>query len=448
VQPVNREAAHPAAEDGESAAAHAAVNGHGAAWRSVLGTCPVCSEFHYFNENDSLGLFDCGSAEFVGSLDDLAEELAEREGMGKPPLGVINEVLEWVAPVKAGSSWQPVDLLGILSGEGDDEQPAVLAVEGGGRLCYPRRVNALYGEPESIKTWVALVACAQALLAGLVVVFIDYEDSPRAVVQRLRALGVPDDVIAARFVYIQPGEPIAAGETNLDAALARGPSLVVLDGVTEAMTVEGLSLKDNGEVAQFYSRTPRRIARCGAAVLLIDHVTKSREERGRYAIGAQAKLAGLDGAAYVVKMVTPFGRGRTGRARLLLTKDRQGWVKTEGKDRRAAEVEAISDEERVTIRLTAPVPAEAFRPTFLMERISRELEARTEPASGKALRDAVKGKTDAKLAALEILVTEHYVTTEPGKRGAVLHRSVRPYRKDGDLSHGSGEQLADSGESE
>ena len=50
-------------------------------------------------------------------------------------------------------------------------------------------------------------------------------------------------------------------------------------------------------------------------MLLVDHVTKSKDDRGRYAIGAQAKLAGIDGAAYSVKMVSPFGRGRTGRAR-------------------------------------------------------------------------------------------------------------------------------------
>ena len=60
-----------------------------------------------------------------------------------------------------------------------------------------------------------------------------------------------------------------------------------MDGITEAMSLHGLQLQDNNDVARFMVMLPRRFARTGAAALLIDHVTKDRETRGRYAIGAQ-----------------------------------------------------------------------------------------------------------------------------------------------------------------
>ena len=104
--------------------------------------------------------------------------------------------------------------------------------------------------------------------------------------------------------------------------LARSPTLAVLDGVTNSMTLEGLSLKDNTEVAQFYTRLPRWIARRGPAVLLLDHVAKSIDGRGRFALGAQAKLAEIDGAAYTITMTQPFGRAGAHRASSLFSSPR------------------------------------------------------------------------------------------------------------------------------
>ena len=70
---------------------------------------------------------------------------------------------------------------------------------------------------------------------------------------------------------------------------------MVIDGVTEAMTMHGLELKDNADVAKFVELLPRPLARMGAAVVLVDHVAKDTGGRGRFAIGAPHKLAGIDG---------------------------------------------------------------------------------------------------------------------------------------------------------
>jgi len=61
--------------------------------------------------------------------------------------------------------------------------------------------------------------------------------------------------------------------------------------------------------------------------LTIDHVTKSKDTRGNYAIGAQAKRADIDGVAVSVAVEQPFGRGIDGALSLTVTKDRPGFVR-------------------------------------------------------------------------------------------------------------------------
>jgi hypothetical protein len=65
----------------------------------------------------------------------------------------------------------------------------------------------------------------------------------------------------------------------------------------------------------------------GAGILTIDHVTKSKDNRGNYAIGAQAKRADIDGAAFAVSVAMPFGRGIDGALEITCTKDRPGFVR-------------------------------------------------------------------------------------------------------------------------
>lgn len=330
------------------------------------------------------------------------------------------------------STWKPVDLAAVLGSDAEEEKPSVLAREDGACLLYRGRLNTLFAPPEQLKSWLALGAARQELLAGNDVVYIDFEDSARGVVERLRDLGVEDQLIVDKFVYIQPAESVEAGRPELEAALARNPTLVVIDGVTESMTLEGLSLNDNAEVAEFFARLPRWMAHRpdGPAVLMLDHVVKSREGRGNYALGAQSKLAGIDGAAYTVTMTMPFGRGRIGHGNLCLTKDRLGWIDAEGKIRLVANIEAESYEGAVAIRLTAPVPTDEFRPTVLMERVSIALENRmSEGANWSWIQKNVKGKGEWKHQALDVLVREGFVTIESGNHNAHVHHSVRPYRE-------------------
>ena len=240
-------------------------------------------------------------------------------------------------------------------------------------------MHAGFGEPEACKGWLALAASDEVLDSGGRVVYVDFEDSAASVVSRLVALGVEPDAIRDRFVYVRPDEPLEdAGRADLEAA-ANGAQLAVLDGVTEALSLHGLDLASNSDVAAWLDLLPRPLARAGAAVLMIDHVVKDRENRGRYAIGAQHKLAGVD-CAYSVSVIEPFGRGRDGRVKVTVTKDRPGHVRSFADEGRVAEARLCShDDGSVTVTLEAPEGAAAFRPTTLMERVSRAVE--DEPGS-------------------------------------------------------------------
>ncbi len=177
-------------------------------------------------------------------------------------------------------------------------------------------------------------------------------------------------------------------------------------------------------------RLPRLLEGHGCAVFLIDHVVKDPEAQGRYARGGGHKLAGVT-VAYKLEAGRPFGRGLVGESKLTLTKDRLGALGASCPNRRAGELVVDDTGDRLRVYVRAPETG-PFRPTHLMERISRLLEESPEPLSLQAVRDGIKGKNDAKDVALKLLIQEGYVEPSDGPRGATLHRSLRPFREDGE----------------
>jgi hypothetical protein len=330
------------------------------------------------------------------------------------------------------SRWEPIDLEPVLRGEIVIPPPAVFERTDGVLLLYPGRINAFIGETETCKTWIVLAGVAQQLQAGHHVIYADYEDGPESAVERLRALGVAADLIGAHFTYLNPGGRFdeLAQAVILEAIAAKGsPSLVVIDGVTEAMGDIGLDPISGTDVAAYYAGSPRWMARTGAAVVLVDHVTKSQEGRGRWAIGSERKLSGLDGAAYGFECLRPFGRSKSGLVKMTVAKDRCGHIRQHASGGTIAMVELKSwPDDGVTITLEPPggEVGGTFRPTHLMTRLS-EVIAGQPGLTSRALRAAVKGKSDVKDLALELLFAEGYIDVRPGARGARLHHSLRPF---------------------
>jgi hypothetical protein len=310
----------------------------------------------------------------------------------------------------------------------------------GAGLFYPGRVHSVASESEAGKTWLALHAVAVELAAGNAAVYLDFEDDEGGLVGRLLSLGVDRQVVRDRFAYVKPDESINAVGNGADLGQVLGdlrPTLVVLDGITEAMTLHGLEVKDNGDVARFGKLLPARIAAHGPATVNLDHVVKSTENRGRYALGGVHKLNGLNGAAYMLENRTPFGIGLTGRSTVYVVKDRPGQLRRNALPSNGAHwyADLVLDshhDEFVEVTLDAPGErTETFKPTVLMGRVSDALTRAGEPLGVRGVLDRVHGKRAQDVrAALAALVDEGYVAVENGSRGAHLHRLVRPYGED------------------
>ena len=331
---------------------------------------------------------------------------------------------------RPATSWAPVDLTDILDGTHVGPTATLLRRRDGKALLYPAAVHSISGEPGSGKTWLALIACAQELDAGNTVVFIDFEDRAETQACRLLSLGVPAEQIRAGFRYIRPDAPLdLAACSDLDQAIS-GATLAVIDGVTEAMTMHGLSLMDNTDVARWLALVPRRIADRGPAVLQVDHVVKNSDDRGRYAIGGQHKLAGVTGVAYKMVTVRSFGKGVKGQSKLVIDKDKHGDVGPNGAT--VADLHLDATDPTGVLHGWVDTPGQDtaedghFRPTTLMGRVSTQLKF-APGSTVNQIRSAVKGKSASIADAVQALILEGYVRTEDGPNRSVMHYLETPF---------------------
>jgi hypothetical protein len=341
------------------------------------------------------------------------------------------------------TSWWPRSLAAVLAGEEEEPPPAHLIREDGSRLLYDGKVNALLGESESGKTWVALLAVTQALAAGRRVAYLDFEDTLPGVAGRLRSLGTTPDQMLAHLDYIGPDETLhAAASDDLREHLdATQPALIVLDGVNAAMTLLGLDLEKNKDATSFAQLLLRPLTVGGACVVVVDHLPKNKENRGKGGIGAQAKRAMMTGCAITVDVLDPFGRGMTGRLKLTVDKDRPGHVRAlcpDAKSLGTAILRSDSSTGSVTVSIEEADPIsradhDRGHSTMLMETICEHLATQPERTSLRAIRQAVKGGNPEIGTALESLIRHGYVSRE-GAGAGFAHTLIRPFTVAEDLS--------------
>lgn len=335
-----------------------------------------------------------------------------------------------------GSTWADMDLAetvsGILDGTLQRPVPTLGRIDGAGALLYPGKVHGVHGMGGAGKTWLAACVIAERITAGEHVLLVDLEDTPATIVERLLIeLQVPAEDVLARFHYKRPTEPTLSGMARLHATVTdHDVSLVVLDSVGEALAADGVKQNEDAEVATWCARFARSTAELGPAVLLLDHVPKA-DEKSLMPIGSQRKQAAMNGVIYSLQRKVPFSRDKGGLAVLVVGKDRQG---TYAHAQTVAELRVTPDGGRSRVELVAPteVPrsgAGEFRPTYLMEKASKVLEAATEAVSGKHVTDRVGGKREYVLQALDLLVSEGYAAREAGPRGSKMHTSIRPFRE-------------------
>jgi hypothetical protein len=308
----------------------------------------------------------------------------------------------------AGISWRPVDLAAAI--DAPPVEPSVLARTDGMNLMYGGRVNWFQGEPETGKSMILQWVAAQKILDGERVLIIDFDSDEHDVIPRLIAMGPNRQQVLHLCDYIRPAEPIldaknrvTPGLVELDALIETNEySFVMIDGVTDALALENIDISDNGGVARWITVLAKRCAeRTGAAVGVVDHVTKSSENRGRYSIGAQSKLMAVNGATYSVEMITPPGRALlgepvAGQLRLTLQKDRGGYLRGRLRDKPAVAavitVTAYPDG-GIICTVEAPTDSAVVDDLKLQGRIFEYL-AVYDAASKNSITESVTGKAE------------------------------------------------------
>lgn len=301
-------------------------------------------------------------------------------------------------------------------------------------LIYPGCLNAFSAEPAQGKTMIALWAAAQLLEIDERVLYLDYEGNRRSVGGRLRSLGVkPEQAGPEQFLYVRPNIIGPAEKAALcDIVRQHEPRLVVVDGVAKSIARHGLNEDKAPDCLQWMERVCWPLSELGPGVLMLDHVSKSKDEQGRWARGSGAKLGELDGASYGLR--GKFSRTKAGTVRMFLTKDREGWVGTEGETVALVHFTPEDNGERLGVRIERPASGggDAFVPTECMGKIEAYL--RSHPGqffSQETIVEGVKPMRKATaIAAIAELVSSGTVHIDTEQRwpryGVPSHLAVVP----------------------
>ncbi len=211
----------------------------------------------------------------------LGEDLAEMGYEGGLAAELVDRAATLIASLGAevgDPAWRPVDLGPILRGDYEPTVPIVgLNRSDGLALLYPGKEHTVIGEMESGKSWFCTASAVEELLHDHVVVYVHYEEvDPTDTVERLIALRVPPGLITKNFLFVGPDTPVRHG--SIDVLLAAAPTLVINDGVNEAMSLHGWGIHDEDGAAAYRRHLVKPFTAVGAAVLSADHVVKDREK--------------------------------------------------------------------------------------------------------------------------------------------------------------------------
>ncbi len=208
-------------------------------------------------------------------------------------------------------------------------QPTILHRTDGAALLYRGKVNVLFGDSESGKTWLALAAITEQLTAGGKAAFIDLDHNGMTeIVNRLISLGAkPADLADPdRFRYCEPEDA-----TELDYFLndlsAWRPEVAALDSLGEILPMLGLSSNLPDDYTTGHRKALLPLARVGAAVIAIDHLPKDDAARAKGPTGTLAKQRAVNGVTLRVDVVDAFAPGHGGSASLAVFKDRGGGLR-------------------------------------------------------------------------------------------------------------------------
>lgn len=316
--------------------------------------------------------------------------------------------------------WQRINLLELAD---EPTEPPRWA-----GLVYAGRRHLFSGEPETAKTIAALAIAHAVVRECHDVLYLDYEMGAPDALARLREMGFTDHDLARIHYY----EPDSAPHPKQVAELVTSAlALAVLDAASGSFEASDLDDTRTRDVERWARLHIKPLHQAGVATIVIDHVVKNADSRGKYASGNHRKVGGVD-VHLTLETKTPFHRGHDGLTVIHTKKDRPGHLARP----RAAEIELRSTDGghiAWTFRNPSPTPTTnsgSFRPTLLMGRVSDYLAMQPEPVSLNAVQKAVSGNKDYITVAIACLVAEGYAREEAGARRARLLTFVKPFNPD------------------
>lgn len=163
-------------------------------------------------------------------------------------------------------------------------------------------------------------------MTGVLHIDADHNGDEATIAQYL-SFGVDPEILQdpSRFRYVEVRSADHMRRVVADAAEWL-PTFVIIDSVGEIIPLFGGDSNSNDDYRRIHREVILPFARLGAAVLVIDHVTKA-DTAGGYAIGAGSKKAAMDGSYLAVATVEPFVPGQGGAAALTILKDRHGGLR-------------------------------------------------------------------------------------------------------------------------
>lgn len=293
---------------------------------------------------------------------------------------------------------------------------------------YSDAQTLVSGEPGVGKSMYLTVAAAGEAIDGGTPLYLDFEATAGVLLDRLEAAGLSDAQLH-QVLYLRP-KTQASPEEIAEMVDRCRPTMVLVDSYDAALSAFALDGMKNEDIRIFNLAVMVPLRSAGATLIVADHVSKNREQRGNYSIGGQAKLALAD-AHLGLSVIAPLQRGGLGKLKVKTLKDRHGWLA------RSAIFELNSHVDTGALSWTIKGEVDhgdedGFKPTVLMEKVSRYLEHQSTPSSQRQVEGDVPGKGAYLRTAISLLAQEGYIERADGPRGAFLLTSCKPYRQDGE----------------
>lgn len=229
----------------------------------------------------------------------------------------------------------------------EPEPPVILRRTDDVGLICRGRLNELHGPRESGKTLITEAAMAEWILSGLAngwprwAMFIDLDrNGPSATGSRLEMFGVPRAVLAdrERFAYIQPS---TRAEIMYAFSRAADPpwgypsdGFTVVDSNGELISALSGDENNAGHYHGIVRNLFDPVLKDEGTLALIDHPTKNGDAHDSG--GTRAKAQVINGTSLQVQPVRQFTPGRGGAARILVSKDRDGGLRSRCPEGRGA----------------------------------------------------------------------------------------------------------------